>query len=134
MKEMIYQPGHKIDVLSSGTIYGYRFYIVSMGTHPCRYVETQADRVRFINVNDIAVHGGITYTGKELPTIGARAENGIFIGWDYRHRFDYMGFMEDRPAGSFRFNKKWTTAEILEDVKDVIKQLLDIEQENKQNK
>lgn len=133
MREMIYKPTGDIEILSSGTIEGYNFYIISMGTHPCRYVETQADRIRFINTNEIDCHGGITYTGKELQSIGATAENGIFIGWDYRHGFDYLGSMEDRPAGSFRtFNKKWTTAEILEDVKDVINQLLNIERENKQ--
>ena len=130
MREMIYKPTGEIEILSSGTIYGYKYFIISMGTHPCRYVETQADRIRFIKINEIDCHGGITWADKELPSIGATAANGIFIGWDYRHGFDYLGFMEDRPAGSFRtFNRKWTTAEILEDVKDVINQLINIEKQ-----
>lgn len=68
MKEMIYQPALKErDILDSGEYNGYKYYIVSLGTHPCAYVEVPEGHICYGKCDedaydlDIDVHGGITF-------------------------------------------------------------------------
>ncbi|MDE5771275.1 MAG: hypothetical protein K2I06_06550 [Ruminococcus sp.] len=39
MKEMVYEPRFKTELLDSGTYNGYQYRIVSKGLHPCAYVK-----------------------------------------------------------------------------------------------
>ena len=64
MKEMIYSPHRKREILHSGEYNGYKFCILNLGTHPTAYVECKLvdccsyDDRRFEN---ISVHGGFTF-------------------------------------------------------------------------
>ncbi|MCM1315091.1 MAG: hypothetical protein NC040_10945 [Muribaculaceae bacterium] len=51
--------------------------------------------------------------------------DGWWIGWDYGHCTDYSGFMMHEHWFDIDTShlKKWTTAEIFEEVKKVISQL-----------
>lgn len=130
MKEMIYSHERKTDILLEGTYKGYNFYIISYEVHPCAYIELPENHPYYDKDYDdmkILVHGGLTYKGN-LPSIIGKS-NRVFIGWDYAHVGDYLGF-----TALFHMSddeKKWTTKEIFEDVKWVINQLSTHEGENK---
>lgn len=116
MKPMIYDDtkDRKREILHTGIIDGIRFYIVSFCTHPCAYVKCDESVIDDVTAYDeIMCHGGITFIGSGFEGF----EGGRYIGWDYAHYGDYMPFM-------YAFDgKKWTTEEIFEEVKEVIKQV-----------
>lgn len=139
MKEMVYQDTRlKTPILlGSGNIGDYQYIILSHGTHPCAYISIPKSHKyykkkykKLPHSNDVSVHGGITFAEKML--LVGKTENddtvwlkGHWIGWDYAHCGDYIGhnFFFDMYSIFNEESKKWTTAEILEDVKSVIKQL-----------
>lgn len=131
MKEMIYKGSVEneqkvIDMLDEGIYKGFHYVIVSYGIHPCAYIEIPKDNVSDEDkLIDIDCHGGITYvstTGLIKPN-NENHRDGHWIGWDYAHACDYIGYL---PVDFTITNglKKWTTKEILEEVKDVIEQLI----------
>ena len=117
------------EVLENGLYNGYKFWIISYGSHPCAYVELQDTHPYYGKCNcdaydlDIDVHGGITFGDFGL---GSTISNKHFIlGWDYNHFNDYN--YNDDIRGYSSCGKKWTTEEIFEDVKNVINQLKEVE-------
>lgn len=126
MKEMIYQKDRKREVLDTGFCFGYLYYILNLGTHPTAYIKIPKNSKYFDKyICDIEVHGGITYTENYLYISGSQKLEGYFIGWDYAHAGDYAGDCEDIPI--FKNDKKWTTQEIYEEVKEVCYQLIELE-------
>lgn len=125
MKEMIYQAKNKREVLFSGKCKNYDFYIMNLGTHPTAYVDVKNTKYQYECYNniDILVHGGLTYSDDKL-NIDDAVINGWFIGWDYAHCDDYLGYEEELPFELRTNGRKWTTKEIFEDVKSVIEQLI----------
>lgn len=121
MKEMIYKPEQDIDILAEGKIKNRQYYIISYGTHPCAYVEVSEKEMGGKDYHDFDIdcHGGLTFSGS-LRKINAK---GIYIGWDYAHYEDLSGFDYRYPIEFRAGGKKWTTAEIFEEVKYVIEQL-----------
>ena len=126
IKPMVYQADRKVELLYKGRYNGYNYYILNLGTHPTAYIEIPKGhkyyKVEYDNI-DIYVHGGLTYSDNEL--MGVESKN-WFIGWDYAHDGDYMGFYADemfleRP--SLLSEKQWTTEEIIKDCESVIDQL-----------
>lgn len=115
MKEMVYWPRRTArEILHSGKIKGYQFYIVSYGTHPCAYVKAEVPRYQ---EDKIECNGGITYSGNAFKEFDVK---GKYIGWDYAHCWDFAGY--DPKMGG----KIHTTEEIMEDVKKVISQLISL--------
>ena len=117
-------------ILMSGKYKNYQFYIMSMGTHPTAYVEIPKghklyekdyNQICYMGI-DINVHGGLTYS---CSILGDIKEDSWFIGWDYAHYGDYyaMPFEFNPELESVICKKKWTTLEILEDVKRCIETL-----------
>jgi len=72
------------------------------------------------------VHGGLTF-GKVGD--GNRFEKGYYwIGWDYAHAGDFSGYnllleLKESLDSHELHNKKWTTEELIEEVKKAIEQL-----------
>lgn len=131
MKQMIYQKDRKIELLDEGTCFGYKYYILNLGTHPTAYVKIPKKHPYFgknYNLIDIYVHGGLTYSDFKLWISEVDVKKGWFIGWDYAHLGDYCGYEEmlDFSLGE----KKWTTEEIKEEVSEVCKQLKRMEKQN----
>lgn len=132
MEEMIYcEPLEERKILDSGEYEGYKYYIVSLGTHPCAYVEIPKGHKYYGKIDgdaydlDIDVHGGITFGDWNLCGVS----DNYMIGWDYSHYNDFSYsfanvFVDD--FGHF-LGKKWTTEEILKDVKSVIHQVKGVE-------
>ena len=130
MKEMIYQ-GKNIEwgeVLDEGSYKGLDYAIVSKGLFPCAYVECPygiagpEDK----RLKTIKVHGGFNFYGKGywdlIFTFGRR-----YLGWDYAHMdlgdYTYWAEKYEKDCPPKDTLKKWTSQEILEEVKDVIDQL-----------
>jgi hypothetical protein len=103
-------------VLDKGKIDGYDYLILDLGVHPTAYVNLPKNHSHFnVGYDDlpVCVHGGLTYAHK---TVRGSSKKGWWVGWDYAHSGDYSGYL---PTNE----RKWTTEEIFEHVKSVIKQL-----------
>lgn len=124
MKEMVYGVDRKPEILATGYCLGLLFYIFNLGTHPTAYVKVPKNS-RFYGKSDIdiEVHGGITYADDHIWINNTQKIEGWFIGWDYAHMGDYMGYEEKVPEEYRVGGKKWTTEEIYKDVKDVCYQV-----------
>ena len=130
MKEMIYQAERKIEILDTGYCVGLLYYILNLGTHPCAYVripKTHKFYKKYYDDIDIDVHGGLTYSRDYLWISENEKIKGWFIGWDYAHYGDYLGYDMLSILQQFKENhnndKRWTTEEIFKDVKEVCYQI-----------
>lgn len=126
MKQMEYKD-YRADseVLHKDVYEGYRYCIVSHGTHPCVYVALPEWHPYYgaNTTGDIAieVHGGVTYCG-ECPWL----DMAYAIGWDYVHPpHDYFN-----PTGCAELEggHKWTTVELDLEAHIAISQLKAIEE------
>lgn len=129
MKEMVYRDKSIAELLDSGTYDDYEYEIVSRGLHPCAYVKLpEGHKYYGLGYDDVPVdcHCGLTYAENYLSILPL--ESGWWIGWDYGHCCDYSGFMmhEHWKDVDTSHYKKWTTAEIFEEVKQVIDQLKEL--------
>ena len=126
MEKMIYGNEWKREVLMHETYKGFEFYILNLGYHPTAYVNVislpQHKEKDYEEI--IYVHGGITFENDKLEIEENKVVKGYFIGWDYAHYDDYSGL---NMLFSFE-GKQWTTEEIFEDVKDVINQIIAMEE------
>lgn len=101
--------------LAAGDYKGIQFKIVNTcGTHPCGYINVPATYGLNEEKYNFYPHGGITFIefvshghGLDLPKI----KNNLWLGWDFAHLGDYT---------SYSNGHKWTTEEILEDMKEAI--------------
>ena len=68
-------------------------------------------------------HGGLTFGCENAipPLLEGIASKGNYLGWDYGHIGDWLGHYN---PDSFMPGKKWTTEEILEQVKNTIEELM----------
>ncbi len=127
MKPMLYTPDmlrNNYIVLDEGNINGFDYKIINYGLHPCAYVALPNSHKYYnkeYNDIDVDCHGGLTFG--RFTTFEPDKDEKFWIGWDYAHYGDYSGtdlmFSPDFCVGG----KKWTTEEILEEVKNVICQL-----------
>lgn len=133
-KEMEYKTKREHKVLYIGKHRGYKFYILSLGTHPTAYVKIpkknklygldylDVDNVLDYLDTDINVHGGFTFSDDHLYlNKHSRPIKGWFLGWDYAHCYDYVGFYDTLPT--IFEGKKWTTKEIILECMEVIDQI-----------
>ena len=128
MKEMLYKNKSVAELLDIGIYEGYEYAIVSRGFHPCAYVKLSEGHTYYgVDYADIPVecHCGLTYSYAYID--GIPSGSGWWIGWDYGHCGDYSGLMNDNHHDiDISRYKKRTTAEILEEVKQVIDQLKEL--------
>lgn len=140
IKEMKYKENRELELLYNNRYKNYNFYILSLGTHPTAYVEIPENNSLFkkdYNDIDISVHGGLTYSRDYLCIEKDVKINGWFIGWDYAHFDDYVGFL-DKYGTMFNNlgiygddnGKKHTTKEIIEDCISVIEQIIEMEKKD----
>lgn len=127
---MIYEELNAIKVLGRGKINDFEYRIYSLGTHPTAYIKIPTTHplygVDYGDIFDIDVHCGFTYSKQE--------EDGYWLGWDYAHWGDYNRAIEQVNLnfdGYLIPCKKWTTDEILEECKNVVKQLEEYKGDNK---
>lgn len=117
----------------------YRYIILNLGTHPTAYVVLPKNNKLFGKNYDeldcISVHGGLTYSESYLTKEHITNHDNLYyvrdewvLGWDYAHAYDYMGYYShvEQVALSREF-RKWKTSEIVEECKNVIRQLKEFE-------
>lgn len=119
-KEMIYQPNRlePPEILAIGTHKGFTYYVLSLGTHPCAYVDVSETELCGVDYDDINIscHGDLTYSNAKLNGID---KVGWYIGWDYAHFGDYCMY------GSFELTgKRWCTLEIIDECKKVVDEIV----------
>ena len=131
MKEMKYDSNIKIDLLDEGYInegnYTFEYVILNLGTHPTAYIlippHHKYYKKDYMEI-PLDVYGGLTYSRDYLFWNENDKMSGWYIGWDYCHYGDY--FFLSEGIAMCNFWKKWTTEEILEDVKNAVKQLSEV--------
>lgn len=121
---MIYQKVrlNSPEQIAKGNYNDFDYYVLSMGTHPCAYIDvtnTELDGKEYDEI-DLNCHGGLTYSESGLATT---SKTGWFIGWDYAHCNDYSGYYTESD-GSLYHLKRWTTQEIINECKEVIDQIV----------
>jgi hypothetical protein len=131
MKEMKYQKERIFDVLHKGNFKGYLFCIMSLGTHPCAYIQLKESHKYYKSHYDgipINCHGGLTFASTDFHFNPVYNPDVWWIGWDYTHIGDYTGYNELFKISplSKDNDKRWTTEEIFEEIKNVIEQLIKI--------
>ena len=110
----------KPERVADGFYRGFHFYVLTMGSHPCAYVDTRRSD---FSADAIKCHGGITYKDNRLATV---PEVSHFIGWDYAHYNDFLTF-NDRLAkkyGEPYRAHKYTLSEIVKECANVIDQII----------
>lgn len=118
VKKMIYGKEYKISRLAMGICCGYKWEIISLGTHPCAYILIPPMHPLWGKSNiDLPVHGGVTYMSECIDL--ANSIKYWYIGWDYGHAGDYIG-------GVSVEGKKWHTSEIIKEVHDTCKYLKEV--------
>ena len=122
MRKMIYSTETKQELLSTGYCFGLLYFILNLGVHPAAYIKLP-NNIK-IDKNEIAVHGGITYSENYLYINRNEKLDGRFIGWDYAHYGDYGGYEELLPLELRSGGKKWTTEEIYQEVRHACYQIL----------
>ena len=127
MEQMNYTKERLCKVLHKGEFKGFKFAIVSYGTHPCCYVFLPKEHKYYgksYDEIDIDCHGGLTYSDEDL-IFNPLVNDDWVIGWDYAHFNDYSGIYKEECLEKFDHSqyKKWTTEELFEEVKQVIEQL-----------
>ena len=139
MNEMVYKERmSRAELLANDTYKGYEYVVLSLGSHPCGYVVVE-DNDKLFGLDydtihskfDLDCHCGLTYSEDYLSflefsdkyncDVKCGIHNKWVIGWDYAHYGDYVGYDLFSDDG-----KKWSTAEIVDECKDVIEQLVKI--------
>lgn len=138
MKYMHYKMKQKrgYEILDEGKFYSYAldeyyyYFILSYFTHPCAYVKIPINHPFYKKSYDkipIDCHGGLTYSKDCLLQGTPDEQSGWWIGWDYAHYNDYAPYHSEAEATIMGLHK-WTTAEIFEEVREVIGQLINFEE------
>ena len=114
-------------ILENEKYKGYKYYIITLGSHPCCYVLLPKGHQyygKFYNDIPIECHFGLTYSKPTLFRDNVIKNGEWVIGWDYAHIGDYSIFhlplMESSIDGH-----KWTLEELRYEVYEVINQLVD---------
>lgn len=117
MKEMIYEVYHEPEVLDSGIYKNRKYVIINMGgLHPCAYVECENGIKQDYEDIHTPAHCSFTFFG---PLNHWKGRLNVpfdinFVGWDFGHLGDY------NPYFGRESDKKWTTEEVFENIKQVI--------------
>ena len=129
MIEMKYTSEHYVKILDKGSYKGFDYAVVSYGTHPCSYIFIPKNHNYYGKSYDeieLDCHDGLTFSQEDLIFNPMVTDNWV-IGWDYRHYTDYDGIYEAEFMKEFKKYhkdlKKWTTKELIKEVKKVIEQL-----------
>jgi hypothetical protein len=109
--------------LAEGEYRGFTYYVLTLGTHPCAYIDVTGTLLDGKGYDDIDIdcHFGLTYAEPHLSTVDT---GGWFIGWDYAHYGDFVGYTLEMPL-EMQTGKKWTTEEMVTECKYAIDQIID---------
>lgn len=134
MKEMVYKYdenliSQKCEVLAEGIYGDYKYTVMSHSIYPAVYIQLPR-RIRYkylcggigaiVELDRVVdVHGGWCYVSFGTGEREYRYE--YFVGWTYNTEDDYIA---GELFSSHKNGKKWTTAELIEEAKAAIKELI----------
>ena len=114
-------PGEKITIkpLVKGEFMGHKYEICTNERYPIAYV-TCGYSVNFSDkgvYDSLPVHGGCTFIGTRENDYLDGIKGG-WVGWNYGHSGDFIKSLFAKQHNDIYFgnNKKWTVAEVMEDV------------------
>ena len=119
-------------VLVDDVYEGYRYIILTLGTHPCAYIVLPNGHLfyglDYYEIMDYGVyaHGGLTYSRDYLGRnqgIVSKDDGVWVIGWDYNHLDDWSGLFS-LSVNMGLGNRRYSVGEIRCDVLDVINQIV----------
>ena len=118
-------------VVKTGEWHNVRYWIATIGIHPCAYVECpeeflDAHQDEYDLIEGIYVHGGVTFGGRldQLRAFQSEDVEGVMaFGWDYAHCNDWLGFRSDEDNSRCGY-KKWEIDEIELECRNAIDQYL----------
>lgn len=131
MENIIYTGKDEKRILEIEEYRGYKYVIVTYGTHPCAYVlmpNGHPYAEKSYDEMDIHVHGGLTFYNT-LDHLDDSFGDEKYIGWDYAHCGDY--YCSKHITNHSPYDRKYTIGDIETDVKSVIAQM--IVDENEKN-
>jgi len=108
---------HREATAGYGKYKGYEFVITTLGTNPCAYVKL-FKRFRVNLLNNFDAFDWINVHKAGIDWADERKDAKFWIGWCYGQQGDYDGTKPD-PS-----HTQYTLADIREDVKSVINQIL----------
>ena len=123
MKEMIYKETWSQELLEYNTYKGYNYVVISQGVFPCGYVEIPKDHPCYgidFHKSNILCHGGLTFSGKLADSLNLPT-NTFWLGWDYGHYGDLMGYMFS--YSNIVTGHGYTTEDVVQECHNVIDQL-----------
>lgn len=154
----LYNNTNTCGVVKTGKHRDVRYWITTMGIHPCAYVECTSEFLNdhrssdFEYIGEISIHGGVTFIGKltNLKAFnGEKCYGGKYFysercyidfndtyafGWDYGHCGDWAGYRTKEENERYG-HKLWTVEEIKRDCRNAIDQMLSIlENDQKETK
>lgn len=115
-------------LIACGEAYGLRYFVRNFhGKHPCVYValpiyhELNGKDYFWVEENySITVHGGLTFSGRNIESVNTGNEGDWLIGWDYGHAWDYDPTFAGTHLGET--SRKWEVDELVADAEDACKQ------------
>lgn len=127
IKEMVYGPTRKCEVLAQGTYRGIDYRVISYGTHPCSYIRVP-DGNKFYgkDYDDIPLdcHCGLTF-GTMFPNVNDSHNDlfsdGFWIGWDYAHYCDYSAYIGE--------GTQYTIDDLLHEMQNTIDSFIEISEQ-----
>lgn len=136
MKEMVYRYdenliSQKREILAEGTHGEYRYIVMSHSIYPAVYIDlplrvgykylcSDIDTIVALD-RAVEVHGGWGYACEFLDTGESEFRYGFYVGWTYNTEDDYIA---GEPFSNHKDGKKWTTAELIEEAKKAIRELI----------
>lgn len=116
-------------LIAMGEHCGFPFYVKNLnGCHPTAYVQVPSTHPmygkRLTDEIPLDVHFRVTYAESSLLPV---ATSGWFIGWDYGHCTDFMGYYKPNDGEYLNSLKKWTVDEIIEECMSACEQLEEME-------
>ena len=124
-------------VLYLGKYKRYDFFILNLGTHPTAYVRIPRTHPFFGKDYDYCspphgFEGGpFTFSNSSANFanfLDTPIPGGWYLGWDYAHINDWLGYLSDEQNIQMG-NHKHTTEEMILDCKNVIEYLLEVKNE-----
>lgn len=136
MKEMVYRYdenliSQKREILAEGTYDKYKYIVMSHSIYPAVYIDLPS-RVWYQYSDSgidtivkldraVDVHGGWGCVCEFLDTGDRDFYCGRYVGWTYNTEDDYIA---GEPFSNHKDGKRWTTAELIEEAKAAIKELI----------
>ena len=125
ISEMIYKPRKELEIIAEEEYKQFKYVIISLGIFPMAYIENKFEFNTLTSAQEYAIpHGGFTYHGKAYWNDNDKS---TYLGWHYGHKSDFNGYdlVFDQNMQNIRA-KKWTTKEVIEEIKNVIDKMITI--------